>query len=58
MVIPGELKSNQFPHYMERVNSYKSTSILGLIYDTVNAYQAEDASIKGVIIVFLTLAGY
>ncbi|KAH0970548.1 hypothetical protein GBA52_022704 [Prunus armeniaca] len=43
-----ELKSNQFPHYMERVNSYKSTSILGLIYDTVNAYQLEDASIKEV----------
>ncbi|VVA10487.1 PREDICTED: probable RNA-dependent [Prunus dulcis] len=48
VVIPGELKSNLFPHYMERVNSYKSTSILGLIYDTVNAYQAEDASIKEV----------
>ncbi|CAL2274878.1 unnamed protein product [Prunus armeniaca] len=48
VVIPEELKSNQFPHYMERVNSYKSTSILGLIYDTVNAYQLEDASIKEV----------
>ncbi|ONH97965.1 hypothetical protein PRUPE_7G221200 [Prunus persica] len=48
VVVPGELKSNLFPHYMERVNSYKSTSILGLIYDTVNAYQAEDASIKEV----------
>ncbi|CAL2274879.1 unnamed protein product [Prunus armeniaca] len=58
VVIPEELKSNQFPHYMERVNSYKSTSILGLIYDTVNAYQLEDASIKGVIKVFLILAGY
>jgi hypothetical protein len=42
-----ELKAELFPHYMERENSFNSTSILGLIYDTVNSYQAEDLSMKG-----------
>ncbi|BFG39850.1 hypothetical protein CerSpe_261240 [Prunus speciosa] len=46
--VPEELKVKQFPHYMEKLNSYKSTSILGSIYDTVNDYQAEEASIKEV----------
>ncbi|XP_021807143.1 probable RNA-dependent RNA polymerase 3 [Prunus avium] len=46
--VPEELKVKQFPHYMEKLNSYKSTSILGSIYDTVNDYQAEEASIEEV----------
>lgn len=41
------MKAELFPHYMERDNSFNSTSILGLIYDTVNKYQTEDQSIKG-----------
>nr|POF24522.1 putative rna-dependent rna polymerase 5 [Quercus suber] len=33
---------------MDRDNSFNSTSILGLISDTVNKYQTEDQSIKEV----------
>ncbi|URE46872.1 RNA-dependent RNA polymerase [Musa troglodytarum] len=33
--VPIELKAEKYPHYMERSNSYTSTSILGLIFDTV-----------------------
>ncbi|KAA3457828.1 putative RNA-dependent RNA polymerase 5 [Gossypium australe] len=39
--VPEELRVAVFPHYMERENSYKSTSILGKIYDHVKAYQEE-----------------
>lgn len=46
--VPRELKAELFPHYMERDNSFNSTSILGLIYDTVNKYQTEDQSMKEV----------
>ncbi|KAK4601857.1 hypothetical protein RGQ29_011108 [Quercus rubra] len=46
--VPRELKAELFPHYMERDNSFNSTSILGLIYDMVNKYQTEDQSMKEV----------
>uniref|UniRef100_A0A1J3DWC0 RNA-dependent RNA polymerase n=4 Tax=Noccaea caerulescens TaxID=107243 RepID=A0A1J3DWC0_NOCCA len=41
--LPLDLKFDIFPHYMERKNKkeFKSTSILGLIYDTVIAQNAE-----------------
>ncbi|KAH1131937.1 hypothetical protein J1N35_003315 [Gossypium stocksii] len=39
--VPEELRVAVFPHYMERENSFKSTSILGKIYDHVKAYQEE-----------------
>ncbi|XP_058206703.1 probable RNA-dependent RNA polymerase 5 isoform X2 [Rhododendron vialii] len=43
VVIPDELKAEKFPHYMGRANSYHSTSVLGLIYDTVEKFlQSED----------------
>ena len=35
----------QFPHYMEKKNSYTSKSILGAIYDRVGNYQSEDHTI-------------
>ncbi|XP_059431765.1 probable RNA-dependent RNA polymerase 5 [Corylus avellana] len=44
--VPEELKADLFPHYMERDNFYISTSILGVIYDTVKSYQSEDPSVK------------
>ncbi|KAF3442984.1 hypothetical protein FNV43_RR16902 [Rhamnella rubrinervis] len=44
--VPKELKVKNFPHYMEKKNSFKSSSILGIIYDTVNSYQYEDHSNK------------
>ncbi|KAM6599582.1 hypothetical protein CsatA_019191 [Cannabis sativa] len=44
--VPKDLKTKVFPHYMEKKNSYKSTSILGKIYDEVMEYQAEDHSSK------------
>nr|POE66553.1 tetraketide alpha-pyrone reductase 1 [Quercus suber] len=46
--VPRELKVELFPHYMDRDNSFNSTSILGLISDTVNKYQTEDHSMKEV----------
>ncbi|KHG23521.1 putative RNA-dependent RNA polymerase 5 -like protein [Gossypium arboreum] len=41
VIVPEELRVAVFPHYMERENSFKSTSILGKIYDHVKAYQEE-----------------
>lgn len=48
VVVPQELKVTKFPHFMEKQNqdSYRSVSILGLIYDTVEKYQTEDSSLK------------
>ncbi|KAE8718810.1 putative RNA-dependent RNA polymerase 3-like isoform X2 [Hibiscus syriacus] len=39
VVIPEDLIAPVFPHYMERYNSFKSTSIMGKIYDYVKSYQ-------------------
>ncbi|KAI4350804.1 hypothetical protein L6164_005219 [Bauhinia variegata] len=39
--LPKDLKVEIFPHYMERENSFTSTSILGLIYDEVKKYQTK-----------------
>ncbi|OMO82668.1 RNA-dependent RNA polymerase, eukaryotic-type [Corchorus capsularis] len=36
--VPGDLRVSLFPHYMEKKNSFKSTSILGKIYDFVKSY--------------------
>ncbi|KAG5521022.1 hypothetical protein RHGRI_033540 [Rhododendron griersonianum] len=48
VVIPDELKVEKFPHYMGRTNNYHSTSVLGLIYDTVEKpSQSEDLPAKG-----------
>ncbi|KAM2643894.1 hypothetical protein EV1_017650 [Malus domestica] len=44
--IPNDLKPESFPHYMGKPNSYRSTSILGSIYDAVEEYQPEDTSDK------------
>ncbi|KAK8523195.1 hypothetical protein V6N12_047723 [Hibiscus sabdariffa] len=41
VVIPEEFRVAVFPHYMERENTFKSTSILGKIYDYVKSYQEE-----------------
>ncbi|CAN6541027.1 unnamed protein product [Malus baccata var. baccata] len=46
--VPKDLKVSKFPHYMEKKNSYRSTSILGSIYDRVNEYQPDDLSTKEV----------
>ncbi|URE46868.1 RNA-dependent RNA polymerase [Musa troglodytarum] len=46
--VPIELKAEKYPHYMERSNSYTSTSILGLIFDTVNSVQTEDPPSNGI----------
>ncbi|KAK6941468.1 RNA-dependent RNA polymerase, eukaryotic-type [Dillenia turbinata] len=42
--VPGSLRPEKLPHYLERDNCprYKSTSILGWIYDAVDAYHAKD----------------
>ena len=45
--VPRELRPKRFPHYMERENGFKSESILGKIYDEVDAYEQEDNSKKG-----------
>lgn len=42
--LPSELKPEKYPHFMERENQYKSTSILGQIYDMVKMFEAEDVS--------------
>ncbi|KAL4301789.1 hypothetical protein GQ457_10G000720 [Hibiscus cannabinus] len=41
VVIPEEFRVAVFPHYMERENTFKSTSILGKIYDYVKSYQEQ-----------------
>ncbi|XP_028781093.1 probable RNA-dependent RNA polymerase 5 [Neltuma alba] len=46
--VPKYLKPEMYPHYMEKDNSYTSTSILGLLYDEVDRYQYEDTSKKDI----------
>ncbi|KAK1313450.1 putative RNA-dependent RNA polymerase 4 [Acorus calamus] len=36
--VPNELKTERFPHFMDRGNSYNSTSVLGLLYDIANSF--------------------
>lgn len=47
--VPEGLKAELFPHFMEKEEkiSYRSTSILGKIYDTVKAYEDRDLSSNG-----------
>ncbi|XP_077209951.1 putative RNA-dependent RNA polymerase 5 isoform X2 [Tasmannia lanceolata] len=40
--VPRDLKADKFPHFLEKKNCYKSTSILGSIYDIVDSFQSED----------------
>ncbi|KAJ0254181.1 hypothetical protein HA466_0107220 [Hirschfeldia incana] len=40
--LTDELKPDIFPHYMERDQKFKSTSILGMIYDFVKSQTAEE----------------
>ncbi|KAL0702921.1 hypothetical protein Bca4012_059043 [Brassica carinata] len=40
--LPDALKPDIFPHYMERDQKFKSTSILGMIYDFVNSHRAQE----------------
>ncbi|XP_024015999.1 probable RNA-dependent RNA polymerase 5 isoform X2 [Eutrema salsugineum] len=40
--LPDALKPDIFPHYMERDKKFKSTSILGIIYDFVQSQTAEE----------------
>lgn len=42
--VPKQLRAEIYPHYMERNNSYNSTSILGHIYDKVNSFQTTNRS--------------
>ncbi|VVA99749.1 unnamed protein product [Arabis nemorensis] len=42
--LPSELRPDIFPHYMERDQIFKSTSILGLIYDCVKSQTTEKHS--------------
>ncbi|KAJ6746246.1 RNA-dependent RNA polymerase [Salix koriyanagi] len=46
--VPEGLKAELFPHFMEKEEkiSYRSTSILGKIYDTVKAYEDRGSIIK------------
>ncbi|CAD5318965.1 unnamed protein product [Arabidopsis thaliana] len=46
--LPLDVKVDLFPHYMERNKTFKSTSILGLIFDTVDFHNAEDTTPSGI----------
>ncbi|OMO82667.1 RNA-dependent RNA polymerase, eukaryotic-type [Corchorus capsularis] len=41
--VPPHLRVDVFPHYMEKENSFVSTSILGKIYDFVKSYGEEQS---------------
>ncbi|KFK40360.1 hypothetical protein AALP_AA3G363800 [Arabis alpina] len=43
--LPSELRPDIFPHYMERDKTFKSSSILGLIYDFVESQKTEQPSL-------------
>lgn len=45
--VTRDLQPKASPHYMEKKNSFISKSILGKIYDEVNAYLEEDHSNNG-----------
>ncbi|KFK40362.1 hypothetical protein AALP_AA3G363900 [Arabis alpina] len=47
--LPSELRPDIFPHYMERDKTFKSTSILGIIFDFVESQTTEEASSSTVI---------
>ncbi|CAN6456713.1 unnamed protein product [Victoria cruziana] len=40
--VTKDLKADQYPHYLERDNSYISRSVLGMIYDKVKLSTEED----------------
>ncbi|XP_056163740.1 probable RNA-dependent RNA polymerase 5 isoform X1 [Syzygium oleosum] len=44
--LPKFLKAESFPHYMEKDEAFRSNSILGLIFDTVESYLAENQTGK------------
>ncbi|XP_059638213.1 probable RNA-dependent RNA polymerase 5 isoform X2 [Cornus florida] len=47
--VPKKLRAKKYPHYMEKKDSYQSTSVLGILFDTVNTYlQIEDPLLKEV----------
>ncbi|XP_048133878.1 probable RNA-dependent RNA polymerase 5 [Rhodamnia argentea] len=46
--LPKCLKAECFPHYMGKDKSFRSKSILGLIFDAVESYQAENQTGKGI----------
>ncbi|KAJ3693856.1 hypothetical protein LUZ60_009336 [Juncus effusus] len=48
--VPNNIKVKMYPHFMERSASvsYKSTSILGQVYDKVQSFQAQKVDSKGV----------
>nr|XP_027065194.1 probable RNA-dependent RNA polymerase 4 isoform X2 [Coffea arabica] len=45
VIVPEELKAERFPHYMGKDGSYRSTSVLGDIYDRAEAFQSEQRCI-------------
>lgn len=46
-MIPRELKATQYPHHMGRKPEYRSTSILGLIYDQFQSCKNEKLPVQG-----------
>lgn len=40
--IPKRLKVDKFPHFLQKKESYHSTSVLGEIYDRVEKFKAEE----------------
>nr|KAJ0194431.1 hypothetical protein LSAT_V11C800427290 [Lactuca sativa] len=46
VVIPRELKATQYPHHMGRKPEYRSTSILGLIYDQFQSCKNEKSPVQ------------
>ncbi|GLU09929.1 hypothetical protein SLE2022_267640 [Rubroshorea leprosula] len=46
--VPKELKADVFPHHMGKTDSFKSTSILGRIFDQVGSHREEESTKKEV----------
>uniref|UniRef100_A0A1D1XGI4 RNA-dependent RNA polymerase n=1 Tax=Anthurium amnicola TaxID=1678845 RepID=A0A1D1XGI4_9ARAE len=39
--VPEDLRAEKYPHFLEKKYSYRSTSVLGEIFDTVNSSQTD-----------------
>ncbi|PWA94619.1 RNA-dependent RNA polymerase family protein [Artemisia annua] len=46
VVIPNDLKATKYPHYMDRKPVYRSTSILGQIYDAFQSCKNEKLPVQ------------
>ncbi|KAM3216044.1 putative RNA-dependent RNA polymerase 5 [Capsicum annuum] len=56
--IPKRLKVHRFPHFLQRKESYNSTSVLGEIYDRVEKFKAEEPVAVGKCLIHILIENF